>query len=368
MKERTIKIIVHAMIWSAFLVLLLLFMPFYDLSLKQKPLFFLSTYGILIGYYYFNYNFLVPRFLAKRQFLKFALMTLAIIYLYISLSDAFNWMKSPGVFPGDDGFGPPGSERIEMIPPDYKPSSETGTWSHVFPEKPRFRLPVGSTLTFLLVFMVSTGTRIISSWFESERKKNQAEREKSIAELAALKSQLNPHFLFNTLNSIYYLALRKSDSTPDIVLKLSDLMRFVLTETKAEFIPLEKEIDSIRQYIDLQKLRITDKTQINFEITGEITDQKVAPLLLLPFVENAFKFGISAHSYTQISIFLSVMKEKLSFIIRNSKIRQMTPGETTGTGLKNVRQRLQLSYPGKHALKIQETESVFAVELKIILS
>jgi two-component system, LytTR family, sensor kinase len=381
MKERTIRILISLMVWGAFLVFLFLFMPFYDMQLIRTPIFFFALFGFLIAYYYFNSIFLVPNFLARKKFVLFALFTLAILFLYIYLSDALVWMNGQqSIYPGRSvnmnemeqapnggDFETPangeGRMRLELPPPSYN-----NFWEMFRPGNPRDKFPISTTMTFLLVFMVSTGIRIINSWFKSERQKNMAERERYLAEISALKSQLNPHFLFNTLNSIYYLARKNSDSTPDIVLKLADLMRFVLTETKAEFISLAKEVECIRQYIDLQKLRLTDKTTVTFENEGEIMDQKIAPLLLLPFVENAFKYGVSPRTSSAIAIYLSINKNRLSFIVRNAKVNPASVNESTGTGLRNVRQRLQLSYPGNHALKIQETEKIYAVELKIILS
>jgi two-component system, LytTR family, sensor kinase len=382
MKERTIKIIVHVLIWSAFLVLLLIFMPFYDVNLQQMPLYFFCMFVLLIGYYYFNSQVLVPWLLAPGKFLKFALVTIVIFSLYIYLSNTLDWMRPPGemtmrsapgppppqYMPGNDELNPftPGNNKIS--PSGRNPRTGANHRDKLLFANPRFKFPMSPTLTFLLVFMVSTGTKIISFWFESERNKNRIEREKSLAELSALKAQLNPHFLFNTLNNIYYLASKKSETTPDVILKLSDLMRFVLTETTAESIPLEKEVECIQQYIDLQRLRLTDKTGVSFETTGEIKDHKIAPLLLLPFVENAFKFGVSTHTASTISISLSVQNGKLSFIVRNGKVNSIRSEESTGTGLSNVSRRLNLTYPGKHALKIQETDSDYDVELKIKLS
>jgi LytS/YehU family sensor histidine kinase len=216
--------------------------------------------------------------------------------------------------------------------------------------------------------MVSTGTRVISYWFESERNRIRAEKEKSVAELSALKAQINPHFLFNVLNSIYFLSRKKSDATPEVILKLSDLMRFLLTETTAGYIPLEKEVESIRQYIDLQKLRLTEKTKIIFETIGEAGNLSIAPLLLLPFVENAFKYGVSSHRHSEIMISLTMMQDRLMFMVKNGKAGTPVSEKSTGTGLKNVVRRLNLTYPDKHALKIGETETGYVVELKIILT
>jgi two-component system, LytTR family, sensor kinase len=370
------------MIWGAFLVFLFLFMPFYDLQLIRTPIFFFALFGYLIGYYYFNSNFLVPNFLARKKFIAFACFTVAGMVLYIYLSDALVWMSdqefmNPGnsknrsgmIMIPDNGYKEIPMNGNEGADPSFQPPPPDGSlWEMFRPGNPRDKFPISITLTFLLVFMVSTGTRIINSWFRSEQQKSLAERERYLAEISALKSQLNPHFLFNTLNSIYYLARKNSDSTPDIVLKLADLMRFVLTETKAEFISLDKEVECIQQYIDLQKLRLTDKTTVTFYKEGEITDHKITPLLLLPFVENAFKFGVSPRTSSTIAIFLSIHNDRFSFIVRNAKVNSALGNESTGTGLRNVRQRLNLSYPGNHGLKIQETEKVYAVELKIILT
>ncbi len=382
MKERTVKILIQVLIWSAFLVFLFLFMPFYDVQLFKMPYFFLASYALLIGYYYFNSGFLVPRFLGQGKIFVFIFVTLIILFLYIYLSDALGWMQPHETKPGGGGMNlpPPRGTKppedifgISPVPEGMErdmqpPGTAGGIWRHFRPGTPRNMFPMSSMLTFILVFMVSTGTRIITSWFVLERQKNQAQHEKSLAELSALKAQLNPHFLFNTLNSLYYLARKKADSTPDMILKLSSLMRFVLTETKAGLISLEKEVECIQEYIDLQRLRLTDKTEVVFTKEGELNDQQIAPLLLLPLVENAFKFGVSSRTNSTIFINLTLQQDKLTFIVKNGKVNSVTESESTGIGLKNVRQRLSLIYPEKHAFMIQETDNLFSAELKIILS
>jgi hypothetical protein len=381
MKERTVQILVHILIWSAFLVFLLVFIPFYDLKLLEMPLYFFGMTAILIGYYYFNSLVLVPLLFAREKFWKFAVVTLVIFSLYLYLSVSLDWMHPPPQrsFRETPAPPPPDSSPItneSFMPPVGRPETPgPGAENYSFARQrklliadPRIKIPLSPTLIFILVFMVSTGTRVISYWFESERNRIRAEKEKSFAELTALKAQLNPHFLFNTLNSIYFLARKKSDATPEVILKLSDLMRFVLTETTAGSIPLVKELESIRQYIDLQKLRLTGKTKIIFEITGEAGNLSIAPLLLLPFVENAFKYGVSSHRHSEILISLTMMQDRLTFLVKNGKVGASVSEKSTGTGLKNVVRRLNLTYPGKHALKIGETETEYVAELKIILT
>ena len=209
-KDKPIKTITHVMIWVAFLVLLLLFMPFYDMRLVHMPGKFMGLYALLIAYYYFNSMVLVPFLLAKKRFWEFVGITLVILVLYIFLSDAFDWLRPPErihIAPlKPDSFPPGGPDQ--MIPPQ-----ERGANGFRMLLPPHFRFPYSSVLTFLLVFMVSTGIRIITSWFETERKSSLAEQEKSQAELSALKAQINPHFLFNTLNNLYHMAMVKSDET-----------------------------------------------------------------------------------------------------------------------------------------------------------
>lgn len=256
MSRVKVNVLVHALIWSAFLVFLLLFIPFYDIQLLQKPLLFFGMFLFLVAYYYFNSLFLVPRLVGQKKVIEFIVLTLLLLALYLYLSDLSGWMHMPDktsverIIPG------------RVPPPPFKPDRLPGQEVRP-PHNPEFfpfKLSTGTVLSFLLVFMVSSGTRIIGQWLESERLKNKAEQEKSEAELSALKSQINPHFLFNTLNNIYHMSLEQSKETPETILKLADLMRFVLTETQQDQIPLAKEIEVINQYLFLQKLRLTDKT------------------------------------------------------------------------------------------------------------
>ena len=391
MKEKPVRIVIHSLIWGAFLLFLLLFMPFYDMGMRHTPVLFLGMYGFLIAYYYFNSNLLVPRLLTRGRFWLFALISLLLLVVYAYLTDQLDWMK-PRDWTGSQGppLGstppltsepplssappPPGAPLSGNPPPEkLMPPGESMLpghapfWEKILYHKIGFHFPLSATLTFLLVFIISTGTRVITYWRESERKKEQAEYEKSLAELSALKAQVNPHFLFNTLNSIYYLARKKEDSTAEMVLKLSDLMRFVLTDTNLETIAVGKEMEVIQQYIDLQKLRLTDKTEVTFVCDPVPENVRIAPLLLLPFVENAFKFGVSSTSNTLISITLTHNAPDLKFVVVNQKVHLHKIEESTGTGIRNVRQRLELIYPRDHVLDLTETELDFTVQLTLHL-
>jgi sensor histidine kinase YesM len=189
----------------------------------------------------------------------------------------------------------------------------------------------------------------------------------SEADLQFLKAQINPHFLFNTLNNIYALASAQSDHTAAAVMKLSSIMRYVLTEAKNDLVPLEKEILFTSHYIELQKMRLTDKTKIDFVINGDPLGREIAPLLLLPFVENAFKYGVSTRECSPISILLEIKEESLFFSISNHKHinTSLRMADNTGIGINNTRRRLDLLYPGKYDLIINDKSNEFTVHLNI---
>ncbi len=189
------------------------------------------------------------------------------------------------------------------------------------------------------------------------------------AELKLLKGQLNPHFLFNTLNNLYGLSVMKSDKLPSLMLKLSDLLRYSLYETKESFVPLEKEIQYLENYIALEKIRLENKTNIQFDKTGNFSDKIIAPMLLIVFVENAFKhLEITKNKLSIVNVNLKIENDKLIFNCVNTfdeteiSIPNIETGKS-GIGLQNAKKRLDLIYPNKHILKIEKENSNYKVEL-----
>ncbi len=181
-------------------------------------------------------------------------------------------------------------------------------------------------------------------------------------ELAYLKNQIHPHFLFNTLNTIYGFALKKSEDTPEIILKLSSLLDYILYQTNKQEVSLIEELKHIEDYIDLERIRFKDTLSIIF--TKEIETQvvKVAPMLLLPFVENAFKHGTIINGFLNVIMDISVSETELNFKIKNT----FTPNESRdGLGLKNIKERLELLYPENYDLKIDKTSDWYEVHLKL---
>ncbi|HUS01832.1 MAG TPA: histidine kinase [Chitinophagaceae bacterium] len=204
-------------------------------------------------------------------------------------------------------------------------------------------------------------------WIIKQRELMQAEKEKVTAELQLLKAQVHPHFLFNTLNNIYSVSLETSPKTSQLILKLSSLLNYILYECKTERVLLEKEIKVMKDYIDLEKERYANKLEISLNIEGDIKDKYIAPLLLLPFLENAFKHGTSEQlEKPWLSMNLTVNQNMLRCKIANSKNADVTINEN-GIGIINVKKRLAFIYPGVHQLEINNEEDFFVAALTLQL-
>ena len=222
------------------------------------------------------------------------------------------------------------------------------------------------SLYFVIYIFLTSLFRLARGWFQLQ----EIEKEKTLTELKALKSQINPHFLFNSLNSIYSLARKSSTQVPEKIVQLSDLMRHIIYESDVDFIPLEKEVEMVQNYIELQNLRTTESDKINLEIVGEIKGKKIAPLIFLPFVENSFKHGLKGGAKNLfVEIKIEVSGKILIFEIANSKGKtaDIINSRYKGIGIENVKKRLELIYPKLHSLKISDNENIFKVLLQVQL-
>ncbi|HEY0677374.1 MAG TPA: histidine kinase [Chitinophagaceae bacterium] len=209
---------------------------------------------------------------------------------------------------------------------------------------------------------------IFKYWSKKQQDWMQAEKEKVTAELRLLKAQVHPHFLFNTLNNIYSFSLQQSLKTPALILKLSSLLSYMLYDCKEDEVSLEKELEIMKNYIDLEKERYGDKIDISVNIEGAIHDREIAPLVLLPFLENAFKHGTSEQlTRPWLSFDLAVTGDTLRCKIINSK-NEVVPIHENGIGIDNIRKRLQFLYPGKHTLKLSDEGNFFMVSMELQLA
>jgi sensor histidine kinase YesM len=212
--------------------------------------------------------------------------------------------------------------------------------------------------------------KLIKQWYLKKEESIQLEKAKLLAELDALKGQIHPHFMFNTLNSIYMMALKQSDKTAETILRLSELMRYMVSDSSQMAIPMEQEVKTMQNYIALEKNRFGERLDMSVNINGDFSDKKIIPVIFLPFLENSFKYGTSEMlDQAWISLDLSVQNEKLKLKLMNSKRSDYkTPnGYSTHFGLSYVKKRLDFFYPKAHDLRITEDEDIFVVNLSMNL-
>lgn len=222
------------------------------------------------------------------------------------------------------------------------------------------------SFNFLFLFL-SFGYGFFRIWLMDSQQRKELERDKLSAELNFLRTQINPHFLFNTLNNLFAMSRKSGDyATADQLAKLAGIMRYMLYETNAERVPLQKEVEYLKNYIELQKLRFqfSDPIEITCEWPKEQSLVKVAPFLLIPFVENAFQYGISLSKPSVIKLKLREVEGVIYFTLENT-VHVTKLKDVGGIGLKNATQRLSLIYPGKHEIKVNSNQDFYHIELKI---
>ncbi len=232
------------------------------------------------------------------------------------------------------------------------------------------RFTVSCVLSTLFIVVFVGLLKFVEDWFELEAKKKELENETLMAELRFLKAQINPHFLFNTLNNLYYLAFTNSPNTTEVIAKLSQMMRYMIYDSNHNKVPLTKEIEYMENYISLEELRLNNEIPIHFEVVGELNGISIVPLILITFLENAFKHGVSNNAKeSYIKIKVEVQHQECWYSVENSKIPKNTNNEEkSGIGLQNVKRRLELSYPNQYDLKIEDSEKKYCVNLKLNLS
>jgi two-component system, LytTR family, sensor kinase len=336
--SKSFTIAIHLLFWLGFF-----FFPFIDDNRQHISNYFIIRNAFLLlllaSFYYLNSLSLIPKLLLPGKLRIYFLIILMII-LTISVVNLLFAQILDGIMDHDM----------------HHPSFLKRLFFPVFPS--------------LLIFAISTAIKITNEWFRNEKQKKEMENEKLNSELAFLKSQVNPHFLFNILNNICSLARKKSDETENSIIKLSHIMRYMLYESKDEKVSLEKEIEYLQNYIELQQLRLSENVVINFNIEGNPGNYLIEPMLLIPFVENAFKHGISYLSDSKIEISLNVVDDSLHFIVENYVVKKKDDNISveSGIGLKNVLRRLELLYPGKHEISILDDTIKYLVDLKISLN
>lgn len=302
------------------------------------PSFFLCSVvriGLLIALGWFNLRWLIPMFLLRHRYGPYFVLVVLLIVTYLLAQSLFDYILYGYVL------GPGWNANLT--------TSLVYNFTHT------------SLYLFLTVFL-----KFSIDWYEQNKTLQEVQVEKLQAEVNYLRSQVNPHFLFNALNNLYALTLRKSDQAPEIVLKLSELMEYMLYESDEAFVPLEKEIRYLGNYLELERIRQGNQADIRLTVEGDVDACRIPPFLILPLVENAFKHGISRavrNAYLHIDI--RVVAGKIAVLIENNKLDFRAEDRSGGIGLVNVRRRLELLYPGRHRLVIANAADVFRVRVEL---
>lgn len=352
-------IVVHVIGWLWFLAFPLVFLNAGDSTGNVLAILTDETYWQFILpfflIFYLNSQVLVRKLFLRKKYSGFIVIIL-VLFVGICIIQPFdkvlthNHFEQPAPFDGPD-------RRDAVFREGEMPHNRP-------PHLRRVHIDTVSVYIFIMIIALSTAVEITRQWTLTERRAAIAEAGKANAELSFLKAQINPHFLFNTLNNIYTLAITGSKYTPDSIMKLSTIMRYVTDEVSADFVPLEHEIECIENYIDLQRLRIGKKTEIDYKVTGDTSEKIVAPLILMTFVENVFKHGISKRSISKLVINISISEEYIYLFCQNP-IHHILSEKRNGIGIENARQRLNHLYPEKNILKIDDSNDIYTVELKI---
>ncbi|MCD9575841.1 sensor histidine kinase [Flavobacterium soyae] len=349
------KILFHFMIWLFFILTSLI--QFYESPFRINNDFYVQwASGIIL--FYLNYFYLVPALLLQKKYWQYFLFAFAIIAVFMVIRinyfiPEFRHLRPDNIVPArmiprDPNFFPKGKHlRVEMRQPLF------------------FR--VGPSFFYILILTISAIIRTLTEFYNNQQNKLIAETHRTNTELIYLRKQTNPHFLFNSLNSIYSLAHKKSDLVPDAIVTLSELMRYMLYETDNKTVALEKEINYIQNYIELQKLRLNNIEDIVINVHGNTKNKFIEPLLLISFVENAFKYGTDYKGATHVKIKIFISENNLDFWIENTIENYEKDPDNSGIGLVNIQSRLDLLYPNAHELTINQDNNFYRVHLNLKL-
>ena len=334
----TNRIVQHVFFWLAHLVFYAVLYGSFAENYRQTFFEEIIYLPGKIAFTYFTMYYLMPRFLLPGRYRVFAVWFLVASFI-------------AGIFQRYIAY----NIHYPLYYPEYL-------------RDPFFYFPkvVKMFVAIYPVTFTAATIKLLKYWYTNQKAQQVLKEEKLQAELKFLKTQIHPHFLFNTLNNLYALTLKKSDRAPDMVLKLSELINYMLYECTSNEVPLSKEIKFILNYIDIEKMRYGDKLDVDVRITGEANDRKIAPLILLPFVENCFKHGASeALQQSWVKVSIDAQPHVTLIKVENNKTNGNGHARKEGIGIQNVKRRLDLLYPEQYELKIMNGEETFLVVLTI---
>tara|TARA_R110002050_G_scaffold233063_3_gene368788 strand:+ start:11420 stop:12457 length:1038 start_codon:yes stop_codon:yes gene_type:complete len=340
-KNKKVTVLSHLIVWFV-----LLSMP-YILSYEQQEISRVVVhFWIPILFYaiifYLNFFVLIDKFLFTKKTAQFIIINIVLIAFFLLLKEQIE-----------------GTFFQELIKKRPKNSNEGGG--------PPVKLFIYiQMLSYMAPLLFSIAVKTTKRWVKTEAERKEAANFKLKSELQHLHYQLQPHFFFNSLNNIYALVDISPDQAKTSIHSLSKLMRYMLYETNMELVPLSKEIDFMEKYIDLMKLRVSDKTEVSYRFPSEETGIQIAPLLFISLIENAFKHGVSASKESLITINMTYDNKTVLFVIENDNFPKKTDDKSgSGIGLQNLEKRLQLLYPAKHTFNTLLKDERFSVHLEI---
>jgi two-component system, LytTR family, sensor kinase len=325
-------------------------------SILITPAYWLFCLSFLSLFYLVN-DILAPKLFLQRKYFAFFAVILVLFAAFYLLKPFDKLMSSnrPGTEPREMRPPPQFSERPPAMTPMGPPPQQDNLFS----------FDIMSVFLFIMIVALAMAIQINKQLYLTQKKALQAETDKAEAELSFLKAQINPHFLFNTLNNLYVLALNRNPHTAESIMRLSNIMRYMTDDVRSEYVLLQDELNCIEDYINLQKLRLGQKIPVNFSVSGTVLHQKIAPLILMTFIENAFKYGVSKQKPSAINITITAAEKKIHFHSDNKIFAGDSTLNSTRIGIENTRQRLQHLYPGKHELAIGTKDDLFIVDLAI---
>jgi len=332
----------HLLFWFCVFILPVYMYFSDDREMRNEMLFRWIAHPVV---FYANYFILVPIFLLHKRIKEYVVWSLLLL-IVVNV----------------------GLNLIHFGSPMIKPPAE---FQNMYRDMPRpkfesFRFVFPAAVSFAF-FILGGVIPLLKDFYQREKRTELKEAERKESELQFLKAQLNPHFIFNALNSVYSLVRSKSNDAPEAVLAISEMMRYMLYEANKEWVPLSREIEYIQNYISLQRLRYNNSSPISFNIVGDYQSKKIEPLLLIPFLENSFKYGTDYQGNTDIRVQMEVSSDGMTFVCSNQMgfVRNDIDKKASGIGLVNVKNRLELLYPNMHELTFGQIDDRYLVTLKL---
>lgn len=351
-RKNILTISIHVLVWSLFVSI-----PYIVMDIPIESTFFqykiVETFVYMIVFYT-NAYILVPKLVFAKKYILYAIIAGSIIIGGMHISKLI--LPPP----------PPSIESTEGTNKraEYKSRNRNNQFSQKRHKRALERRANATALMLLIVLSASVGYRYALLSRKLEKSMKELKHAHLQSEFELLKSQINPHFLFNTLNSIYSLSIKKSEKTPQALLQLSDMLRYMTYDTTENFVKIKKELAYITNYIALQSLRVDESSTIDYKLKGDDNEAYIAPMILQPFVENIFKHGLSHEGRISATISITITNDIIELYATNKKFLPTTDSRK-GIGIENVKQRLEHLYPHKHTLEIHSTEEKYTVQLTI---